>query len=174
MKLFFKNILRYNIKAISIAHAIMLVLLLSACGKHDGYSLVATKVNSVIQINANDQVYSIKSAPDVISFSTATINSSAPYYRQYILNGNSTTSTTGFSLAFHIDSVGSGKYVFEGSQLTIGTKSYISLASKTTDKVTITKLDASNKVYAGNFSFYSYNIASVTDSVLVTGTYSIQ
>jgi len=162
MKLFFKNILRYNIKAISIAHAIMLVLLLSACGKHDGYSLVATKVNSVIQINADDQVYSIKSAPDVISFSTANINSSAPYYRQYILNGNSTTSTTGFYLAFHIDSVGSG------------TKSYISLASKTTDKVTITKLDASNKVYAGNFSFYSYNIASVTDSVLVTGTYSIQ
>lgn len=163
-----------KMKNIISSFAILGTVVFSSCTKQDGYLATSTKVTSVIQINANTTNYSITSSPDVISFSTTAVNSATPNFREYVVKGITTSSSVSFSVAFHIDSVGSGKYKMEGSQLLIGTKSYISLASKSTDKVNVTKLDATNKLYTGTFSFYSFNQSLVTDSILVTGTYSIQ
>jgi hypothetical protein len=155
--------------------AIAVVAIISSCTKKEtGYYVATTKVTSVIQINANSTTYAISSAPDVISFSMLAVNTSKPNFRQYLVDGISAAGTLSFTMQFHIDSIGSGKYVLESSQLVLGSKSYISLAAKTTDKVTVTKLDAANKIYTGTFSFYSFNQALATDSVLVTGTYNIQ
>jgi hypothetical protein len=163
-----------KLKVIFSAFTILGVAVFSSCSKQNGYSATGTKVTSVIQINANTINYSIASTPDIISFSTTAVNAATPNFREYLVKGITTNSSVSFSLAFHIDSIGSGKYLMEGSQLIIGTKSYISLAAKSTDKVTVTKLDTTNKIYNGTFSFYSFNQSSSTDSVLVTGTYSIQ
>lgn len=163
-----------NVKIIIAFIAMVGIAMFSACSKQDGYLLAATKVTSVIQINANTAAYSITSAPDVISFTTGAIDASTPALREYLLSGISANGITNFTLAFHTNTVGSGKYVMEGSQLTIGAKTYLCLAEKSTDNVTVTTLDDTHKTYSGTFSFYSFNQASATDSVLVTGTYSIQ
>jgi hypothetical protein len=170
-----KRIFPNNLYGAFIASAIACITLFSACQKkNDGYLLASEKVTRVIQINVGAQVYSIKSVPDVISFSTTAINTALPNYRQYLVKGNSIDGNLGFTLSFHIDTLGSGRYVMEGSQLLVGTKTYISLASKTTDITRVTKIDDSGKTYSGNFTFYSFNKSSITDSVLVTGSYNIQ
>lgn len=132
------------------------------------------KVTRVIQISLGGQTYIIKSVPDVITFNTTAINTTLPNYRQYLVKGNSIDGSLGFTLSFHIDSLGSGQYVMEGSQLLVGTSTYISLASKKNDIVRVAKIDDTGKTYNGSFTFYSFNKSSAADSVLVTGSYSIQ
>jgi len=174
MKLTVTRIFKHEPKVMLSAFVLFVVAVCASCTKQNGYLATNAKVTSVIQINANATNYTIASSPDAISFSTTAVNSTTPNFREYLVKGVNTSSTVAFNLAFHIDSVGSGKYIMEGSQLTIGSKSYISLASKTTDKVNITKLDATNNIYTGTFSFYAFNQSSATDSVLVTGAYSVQ
>ena len=170
-----KRLVPNNLYTAFIACAITCIALFSACQKKsDGTLLASEKVTRVIQINVNEQTYAIKSVPDVISFNTTAINTTLPNYRQYLVKGNNVDGSLGFTLSFHIDSLGSGRYVMEGSQLLVGTKTYISLASKTTDIVRVTKIDDPGKTYSGNFTFYSFNKSLTTDSVLVTGSYSIQ
>ncbi len=149
--------------------------MLASCTKQTpGYYIASTKVTSVIQFSANGTSYAIQSAPDVISFKTTAVNATTPNFRQYLVSGINTNSTLSFSLSFHIDSLGSGKYKMESARVVIGSKSYLSLASKSTDKVSVTTLDASKNTYNGTFSFYAFNQSSATDSVLVTGAYGIQ
>lgn len=149
--------------------------MISSCQKKsDGYLLASENVTRIVQINLNDKAYAIKSVPDVVSFTTSAVNTSSPTYRQYLVKGNSVDGNLGFTLSFHIDTLGSGRYILEGSQLSVGLKTYISLASKITDKVRVTKIDDTNKIYSGNFTFYSFNKSSKMDSVLVTGSYSVQ
>jgi hypothetical protein len=166
--------LAYSLKNVFTLLAIAGVIIISSCTKNTGSDLIDTKVSSVIQINVNSAVYSIASVPDAISFSTDAVATNQPNLRQYLISGKSSRDTLNFTLGFHIDSVGSGDYVIDKSQLGVGSKTYISTGAKSTDRIVITKLDASNKLYTGTFSFYSFNQSSATDSVLVTGTYSIQ
>lgn len=155
--------------------ALLAVAMLASCSKkQDGYILAGSKVTAVIQINTNNTNYSLSSVPDVISMSSTTVAAGTKTYKEYLVKGVNTANTLSFNLAFYDDTLNIGKYVMEGSQLTIGSKSYISLASKSTDKVTVTKMDDTKKVYTGTFSFYAFNPALLTDSVLVTGAYSIQ
>lgn len=155
--------------------AMACITLFTGCQKKgDGYLLASESVTRVIQINAADKIYSIKSVPDIVSFNTSALNTTLPNYRQYLVKGISADGSLNFTLSFHIDTLGSGRYVMEGSQLLLGTKTYISLASKKTDIVRVVKIDDSAKTYSGNFTFYSFNKSSNTDSVLVTGSYTIQ
>lgn len=149
-------------------------MLFNSCTKEPGYTIPSTKVTGIIQLSANNQVYSLASAPDAVNFSTTAVTASKPNFRQYLINGDSSNGTLSLSVSFHIDSIGSGIYKLNGSQLVIGSKHYISTASKSTDKIVVTKLDATNKIYKGSFSFYAFNLSVATDSVLVTGTYSIE
>jgi hypothetical protein len=174
MKVFSKSIWGYKLQIVHLFFAVMSIAIMQGCSKSDGVSYADVDVRSVIQINVNNAAYSIKSAPDVISFSTTAINATTPYFRQYLVSGTTATATITFTLSFHTDTIGNGKYVMEGSQVKLNGKNYISLAGKTTDKVTVTKLDASKNVYSGSFSFYAYNKILATDSVLVTGAYTIQ
>lgn len=153
---------------------VLIVVLFSSCSKQSGYSLPPTTVNSVIQLSVNNTSYALASAPDAISFSTLAISTAKPNLRQYLIKGNNASGTLTFSLNFHVDSLGSVYYVMDNSTLLLNAKTYISTAKKSTDKVVITTLDDQDKIYKGTFSFYSFNQASATDSVLVSGIYSIQ
>jgi hypothetical protein len=165
----------FNIKAYFFAFAIVGVAVVSSCSHSEDQDLPShAKATSIIQVNVNDQLYSFKAVPDAVSFTTAATNLNLPYLRQYLISSTSTSLAANFTLSFHVDSIGSGKYVMDSSQLSIGSKTYTSAAAKSTDKITITQLDAANKAYNGTFNFYAFNKTTATDSILVTGIYSIQ
>ncbi|RKR83276.1 hypothetical protein BDD43_3480 [Mucilaginibacter gracilis] len=167
--------LQHRWKSILLAFALTALAVLSSCGKHqDGYYIASKNVTRIIQINTDATAYSITSAPDIVTFTTQSVNPNLPNYRQYLLSGTSTNNGTSFTLSFHTDIVGSGIYVLDGSQFTTSSKTYISLAAKSTDRVSEIKIDDSGKVYSGNFSFYSFNKVAQTDSVFLTGAYSVK
>lgn len=132
---------------------------------------------SIIYLNINNAANNITNIkPSTILFTNVTGGATLPLFKEYFLIGDNESKSANvvYTVAFHTDTIGSKKFIFESSELVVNKKTYSTFNISGSEVFAINQLDDNANTASGKFSYYLYDsVINPKDSIFVDGTFSI-